>query len=77
MNGVSINEIIDLHFKVTGQRVSVNYNHGHSFDVPKIFLDNSRLKSLSSWCPEISLEKGILKMWKQINEVKILNLNLY
>jgi UDP-glucose 4-epimerase len=61
--GVSINELIDLLFKITGQKVSVNYIHGRSFDVPKIFLDSSRFKSFTSWQPEISLEEGIAKMW--------------
>ena len=61
--GVSINELIELLFNVTGRRVPVKYNHGRSFDVPRIFLDSSRFRSITSWHPLISLEEGIRGMW--------------
>lgn len=64
--GISINELIDLLFTITDRKVPVNYQKIRSFDVQKVFLDNSRFKSLTSWQPEISLEKGVLEMWNKI-----------
>jgi len=64
--GVSINELIEILFKITNHRVSVNYTPGRLFDVQKIFLDSSRFQALTSWRPQVSLEEGILKMWQQI-----------
>jgi len=64
--GISINELIELLFSITGRKVPVKYKNCRSFDVQKVFLDNSRFKSQTSWQPEISLEKGILEMWNKI-----------
>lgn len=64
--GISINELIELLFKVTGRRVPVKYNKGRSFDVPGIYLDSSRFSSLTSWRPGIPPEEGIRNMWNHL-----------
>lgn len=64
--GVSINELIEIIFKITNRRVAVNYTESRFFDVERIVLNNSRFQSMTSWKPKISLEDGILKMWEEI-----------
>ncbi len=61
--GVSINEIIEILFRLTHKRVPVKYSPGRDYDVPKIFLDSSKFRSFTSWRTEITLEEGIMKMW--------------
>jgi UDP-glucose 4-epimerase len=65
--GVSINELIELIFKVTGRKVPVKYNPGRPFDVSRISLDSSRFTSLTAWHPETALKDGIQKMWDYMN----------
>ena len=65
--GVSINELIELLFKISGKRVPVKYFDPRGFDVPKIILDSSRFESLTDWRPILSLEEGVAGMWLRLN----------
>ena len=61
--GLSINEVIEIIGKVTGTRPDVRYTCGRDFDVPKVVLDNTRLRKLG-WIPRVSIDEGIYKTWR-------------
>ncbi len=64
----SINCLITTIRKVTGQRVVVNYVSARKFDLKKVELDTSAAKEVLGWSPKTSLEEGIEKTWKWIDE---------
>ena len=55
----SIRELLELIAKVTGKKTDCCYTEGRTFDVPVNMLDISRIKSLLSWAPQVSLEEGV------------------
>ena len=57
------NEVIEIIGKVTGTRPDARYTCGRDFDVPKIVLDNTRLRRLG-WIPRVSIDEGIYKTWR-------------
>lgn len=64
--GVSQKEIIEIVKNITGS-LSVQYLPSRSIDVPKIILDNSRMKGLIKFdC--ISVKDGIEKYYREINK---------
>lgn len=69
--GYSINDLVKIIRKITGRNISFEYKAGRSFDVKKIFLDNSRAAKELSWMPATSLEAGIEKTWQFIKELSI------
>lgn len=64
--GTSIREIIDVIATVTGREIRPVYKPGRGFDVPRVVLDISAIRSRVSWCPEISLRTGIEGTWNWI-----------
>jgi UDP-glucose 4-epimerase len=56
-------KIISQHAKAADLEVKIKPMPTRSFDVPANVLDSARLKSVSGWQPEISLEEGISRMW--------------
>lgn len=64
--GISINEIVQILFKVTGREVPVKHTAARTYDVPAIVLDSSRLQSAVNWKPKITIEDGIAEMWHKI-----------
>ncbi|WP_425044220.1 NAD-dependent epimerase/dehydratase family protein [Primorskyibacter sp. S87] len=61
--GHSIREIVDMIAKASGKDPVINYKPGRGFDVPKVVLDISAIKSRIGWSPEISLREGISETW--------------
>ena len=65
--GVSQKEIIEIVRKITGE-LSVQYVPSRSIDVPKIVLDNSRMKGLITFdC--IAVKDGIEMYYRDIKEL--------
>jgi UDP-glucose 4-epimerase len=69
--GYSLNDIVKIIRKVTGRNVRVEYKAMRSFDVQKVFLDNSRAGKELLWFPSTTLEIGIKKTWQFIKELLI------
>lgn len=67
--GHSLNEIVEVIRRITGQEVKVEYKAKRAFDVPKIYLDITRAREELSWTPVTSLEKGIEKTWEFIQSL--------
>ncbi len=61
--GLSINEVIKIVGKVAGTRPDVRYTCGRDFDVPKVVLDNTKLRKIG-WISRMSIDKGIYKTWR-------------
>jgi UDP-glucose 4-epimerase len=60
----SINQIVSMLRKVTGEAISIQYTHGRKFDVPVNCLDINRAKNELGWQPRVSLEEGIQQTWE-------------
>ncbi|MCX5859132.1 MAG: NAD-dependent epimerase/dehydratase family protein [Proteobacteria bacterium] len=61
--GLSVNQIIEIIEKVAGTRPDVRYTYGRNFDIPKVVLDNTKLRSLG-WILKFPIEKGIYETWR-------------
>lgn len=64
--GTSINELIDLLFSITNKSVKVNYKLSRPFDVSNISLDSSLFSESTGWKPNVSLHRGIERLWEAI-----------
>ena len=65
-NGISINDLIRVIEKVTGDKFLIEYNSPRSCDVKRVVLDNSRLFKEIGEKRLITLEEGIGIMWNKI-----------
>jgi UDP-glucose 4-epimerase len=61
--GYSLNELLSVIQKISGEKLDVKYLAGRSFDVKKITLDIENAQNEFSWKPEISIEDGIAMYW--------------
>jgi len=68
--GLSINELINLIQSNLNERVNVQYFPTRAFDVPKIVLNNDRIRSEMKWKPKISLDVGIQRTWSWLKQLK-------
>ena len=68
-SGYSLNEIIKVIRRITGKEVKVEYVRKRVFDVPKIYLDISRAREELAWSPITTLDSGINKTWKFVEEL--------
>jgi UDP-glucose 4-epimerase len=67
--GQSLNDIVAVIRRVTGREARAEYKAKRTFDVPAIYLDISRAKKELSWAPVTSLESGIERTWKFIQNI--------
>ena len=67
--GLSINEIISIISKITGEQLQLKYMPSRIFDVPVNILDISRAKKYLNWQPEVGLFEGISRMHEWILKV--------
>ncbi|CAM4027760.1 NAD-dependent epimerase/dehydratase family protein [Paracoccus yeei] len=68
--GTSVNQIVSLTAKVTGQNLQPIYKPGRGFDVPRIILDITRIRQATDWSPVITLEEGFRDSWNWIHHHK-------
>lgn len=61
--GYSINEVVGMLSKVSGQAIEPVYRTGRGFDVPSVVLDISRTVREFNWTPEISIIDGVTQSW--------------
>lgn len=64
--GASINEVLDVIRTVTRQAVQPEYKPGRGFDVPRVVLDISSIKTKMDWRPQTSLSDGIERTWEWV-----------
>jgi UDP-glucose 4-epimerase len=65
-HGTSVSDLIEVLVRVTGVRPHLIHEPERQFDVPKNVLDNSAIRGLLQWEPEVSLEEGIERTWNWI-----------
>ena len=66
--GLSINETIHLINNTLDIKVPILYEEERKCDVEKNILNIERAKNEFNWCPEISIEEGIVKTWEWLNK---------
>lgn len=64
--GTSLNELLDLIERATGQRVLREYKESWRIDVNRVVLDNRKALQRFGWSPRISLADGIGEAWNAI-----------
>ena len=67
--GQSLNEVLDVIERVTGQVADRCYLPSRPFDVPMSVLDITRARCALNWSPKVSFEEGLAKFsaWLKIN----------
>ena len=68
-SGVSIRQLIERIFEVTGHETSVKYGESRAFDVPVSVLSIDKIEQAIGWQPTTSLEDGIRKTWDWIQQL--------
>lgn len=63
---VSISEVVDKLFRVSGLKVPVNLLPKREFDVDRIVLDSSKFSVATGWAPNVDLDSGLRKTWHDI-----------
>lgn len=61
--GTSLNELVAIIARVTGERPEVEYVAGRSLDVPANVLDVARVRDELGWRPRTGLDEGIDRTW--------------
>lgn len=64
--GVSLNELIEVIKRVTGQEIQIDHQPKPPTFVQSVVLDNSRFKNEFNLAPTISLEDGVRKTWDYV-----------
>lgn len=67
-NAVSVNEVIEKLFKITGKRVSVVHEEEKLGDVNLTYGNNERARLLLNWKPEVSIEEGLRQQFSKEGE---------
>jgi len=65
---VSIDDLADIIIKVSGKNISKNYNLNAPQGVRGRNSDNTKLRKILRWEPQISLEQGLSETYSWINE---------
>ena len=67
-HGISLNELIDAIAAASGADIKRIFKPGRSIDVPKTFLDISRVHAEFGWVPRIELKEGLESYWVWLRE---------
>ncbi len=62
--GTTLIEIISMIEKITGDKISRNFQPPRTVDVKRIVLDNSLINSRFHWTPQTDLQTGLKKTWE-------------
>jgi len=63
---ISINELVDIVSKIAGKRIGKRYDTTKPQGVRGRNSDNTRLREVLKWEPQISLEDGLARTYKWI-----------
>ena len=66
--GTTLNELIEVVEKVTGQTVKTTYSERRTIDVPANVLDITRAHEEFNFLPNTSLPEGVRKTWQWLNQ---------
>lgn len=61
---ISLSELVEMMFKISGNKTKINLLPKRDFDVENIVLDCTKFKSLTGWEPKISLSEGLKKTFE-------------
>ena len=50
--------------------MKVNYNSGRNLDVPVNILDNTLVKKIFNWTPNVNIEEGIKITFDYLSQIK-------
>ena len=64
----SLNELLELIAKITGEKLDCRYSEGRAFDVPVSMLDTTLAQKTLNWKAETTLEDGLRKTVAYIKE---------
>lgn len=62
--GHTVNEVLAIAQRVSGQPLQINYHPARSADVREVVLDNTRIRTVLGWQPSVGLEEGIHRTWQ-------------
>lgn len=65
--GTSINKVLQIIKKVTGENFNIIYTNRRKIDSPHNALDTAKLKKTINWGKLTALEEGIKNTWENIN----------
>lgn len=67
---VSLNELVSLMAKVTGESPRVEYLPGRTLDVPASVLEVERTRSELGWSPQVGMAEGLDQTWAWISTLE-------
>jgi UDP-glucose 4-epimerase len=66
--GVTVNKLIAIMRAQVGFEFSVDRVPARDFDVRRVVLDTQKIRDISTWTPDISLEVSVSDVWKLISQ---------
>jgi UDP-glucose 4-epimerase len=68
--GTSLNELVAIIARVTGERPEIEYVAGRPLDVPANVLDVARVREELGWRPRTGLAEGIGRTWNWVRTLQ-------
>jgi len=70
-NGVSVKELLDATFEVTGKKFVVEYGEKRKGDPPELFASNEKAKQILGWVPEKNVKDMIKSTYEAYRKNKL------
>ncbi len=58
-NGLTLNQLIEIMKKITGDEIPIKYSKGRKIDVPINILDIALARDILEWRPKVPIEEGV------------------
>lgn len=67
-SGTSLNGLIEIIRRQTGRDFQVDYQPSRGFDVRRVVLDTSLVRTAIDWAPEMELAQSVADTWKALSD---------
>ena len=67
--GYSINSLLEILTKITGQKLRVDYEPSRAYDVKEVVLDTTKTLNSFNWSPEVDITEGIKSHWNWFRNI--------
>jgi len=68
-SGLSLNQLIEILKKITGNEFPVEYSTGRKIDVPVNILDISLARGILKWIPKVPIKEGVRKTLEYVSRL--------
>ena len=67
-NGLTLNQLLEIIKKITGDQISIKYSKSRKIDVPINILDIALARDILEWRPKVPIEEGVRQTLQYLKE---------